>query len=259
MSFETQPGMQCGEFESLLAEAVEGTLSQARMAAFRGHAASCAVCGPELAAATEGYRLLRALPEVESPARLVHNILALTSAQEARQAGPAVKAAPWRERWTQGLVQPWMRAALQPRFTGTLAMAFFSISLLLNATGVRISDLRYVDLRPSSIRDALTRQYYEASARAVQYYDSMRVVYELQSKAQDLKEAVMPEPAAKPDDKQKQDPDKKDKKPGENKDISDQPQPEHQKYVRQNQDITLAALRPPAMPPRSQQRKRNLA
>jgi len=74
---------------------------------------------------------------------------------------------------------------LQPRLAMTAAMAFFSIALTLNLTGVRLQDLRASDLKPSSLK----RDFYSANARVVQYYEGLRVVYELESRVHDLQSA----------------------------------------------------------------------
>jgi hypothetical protein len=75
---------------------------------------------------------------------------------------------------------------LQPRLAMTAAMAFFSIALTLNLTGVSISNLRASDLKPSSI----LRSCYEAKARVVRYSDNLRVVYELESRVRDLQRST---------------------------------------------------------------------
>jgi len=65
-------------------------------------------------------------------------------------------------------------------------MAFFSIALTLNLTGVRISDFRISDLKPSNIM----RSAYQAKARVVRYGDNLRVVYELESRVRDLQRST---------------------------------------------------------------------
>jgi hypothetical protein len=74
----------------------------------------------------------------------------------------------------------------QPRFAMTAAMAFFSIALTMNLTGVRLLDLRASDLRPSSLK----RDYHDANARVVRYYEGLRVVYELESRVHDFEGAT---------------------------------------------------------------------
>jgi hypothetical protein len=88
---------------------------------------------------------------------------------------------PFRTRLSHGF-RSLGQTMLQPRLAMTAAMAFFSIALTLNLTGVRITDLRASDLKPSSI----LRSCYEAKAKVVRYSDNLRVVYELESRVRDL-------------------------------------------------------------------------
>jgi hypothetical protein len=71
---------------------------------------------------------------------------------------------------------------MQPRLAMTAAMAFFSIALTLNLTGVRITQLRASDFTPSSLK----RSFYDANAKVVRSIDNLRVVYELESRVHDL-------------------------------------------------------------------------
>ena len=91
---------------------------------------------------------------------------------------------PFRTRLTYGL-RSLGQTMLQPRLAMTAAMAFFSIALTLNLTGVRLSQLRASDLKPSSI----LRSCYEAKAKVVRYSDNLRVVYELESRVRDLQQS----------------------------------------------------------------------
>ena len=70
----------------------------------------------------------------------------------------------------------------QPRFAMTAAMAFFSLALTMNLTGVHLADIHLSDLRPSAVR----RSFWGANARAIRYYDNLRVVYELQSRVREM-------------------------------------------------------------------------
>ena len=76
----------------------------------------------------------------------------------------------------------------------TAAMAFFSVALTLNLTGIQSTDLRASDLRPSSI----TRSFAQANAHVVRYYDNLRVVYELESRVHDLQHTTDSEPIVRP-------------------------------------------------------------
>src|SRR5258705_12339197 len=79
MNGESTNRMQCAEFETLLAEAVEGRLNAAQDADFRAHARGCTACGPMLSDALAGFDLLHTLAEGEPPPNLGQNILGRTS------------------------------------------------------------------------------------------------------------------------------------------------------------------------------------
>lgn len=206
MTNEAQPGMHCNEFEALLLEAVEGTLEGAQLAQFQTHARACATCGPLFAEADAGRRWLKELQEIEPPKNLVHNILARTTGVEERHSVPMVEPhLTWQERWF-GWVGPALNTAWvavrQPRFAMSMAMAFFSVSMALNVTGVRLADLRKIDLRPSAIE----RSYKQTEGQVVKYYRNIRLVYDIESKLRELKQSAAPaEPAPATPQKPKND------------------------------------------------------
>ncbi|MFB3815751.1 MAG: hypothetical protein ACE14L_16735 [Terriglobales bacterium] len=200
MQGEDQFEMQCGEFEASLADALDGTLTATRRAAFDAHRARCAHCAPLYAEAESGLRWLEALKleEVEPPARLMENILKATSWAELPAGQP-------RKSWWQRLreyppLAPVFGTILQPRFAMSFAMAFFSVSVLLNLTGVKMRDLRHLDLRPSALIQALDK----TQGRIVSYYENIRFVYEIESRVRDLKRATTPEPPEQRPEQQRQ-------------------------------------------------------
>ncbi len=65
----------------------------------------------------------------------------------------------------------------------TAAMAFVSIALTLNLTGVRLKNLRASDFTPSGLR----RNVVEASASAARNFQNMRVVYQVESRVSELR------------------------------------------------------------------------
>ncbi len=202
MNGETQHGMQCAEFDALLADALDGTLSAAKMASFEQHKGACATCGAMFAEAEAGLNWLGMLEEVEPPTNLVHNILAVTRGRtETVRAEVVAKQSAWDR--VRAWVQPHVSPLLTPRFGMSLAMAFFSISMVMNVAGVRVKDLKRVDLTPSGI----TKTYYESQARVVKYYENIRLVYEIESRVRELKRATstdveQPKKEAPKDEKQ---------------------------------------------------------
>jgi hypothetical protein len=198
----------CAQCENMLADALDGTLSAADQKLFDSHMVQCGPCAQLLADAQRGVAWLEMLrhPKPEPPAMLVERILAQTSGAAGQMlpvpmpqtgilvpqpsAGSVVPTAtsytnviPFRSRFAAAVrSNSFGQIMLQPRLAMTAAMAFFSIALTMNLTGVRLQDLHASDLRPSSIK----RGFYHANARVVQYYEGLRVVYELESRVHDL-------------------------------------------------------------------------
>jgi hypothetical protein len=79
-----------------------------------------------------------------------------------------------------------IRRFAEPRLLMTAAMAFFSIALTLNLTGVRLSNVRFADLRPIAVRSFMERRLTTASVPIIRYYDHLRFVYEVESKMRQL-------------------------------------------------------------------------
>ena len=220
-------GTTCAQCETMLPDWMDhaegGELSPKDRAAFELHIATCAECSRMLADAQRGAALLEMLksPRPEPSAALMDRILASTSGlagpAKSRVFGVAVPAIDGATAEPQGLtpasyvlptvpavanaaatsnVLPFRHPAtsrfnlraithtmMQPRLAMTAAMAFFSIALTLNLTGVHLNELSISDLKPSNIR----RTFYQADASVVRYYDNLRVVYELESRVQDIK------------------------------------------------------------------------
>jgi hypothetical protein len=209
----------CAQCEAMLADALDSTLSATDQATFDVHLAGCPSCTSMLADAQRGAAWMEMLksPRPEPPTALLERIIAQTSGQAqtavaAANKPPIVLGSTDRLRTPATLpgrpilvpasitqpafstnVLPFRtriahtfrslgQTMLQPRLAMTAAMAFFSIALTMNLTGVRLSALRISDFKPSNIM----RTAYEAKAKVVRYSDNLRVVYELESRVRDL-------------------------------------------------------------------------
>lgn len=190
----------CGQWETLLADALDGQLQPQDEATFTGHMAGCAACTAMFDEARRGQQWLDFLSaEPEVPEGLLDRILAQTGpgqTAEPRLAAEGVPAAvitagiPLRKvtpAWQRPGVMASIRRFAEPRLMMTAAMAFFSIALTLNMTGVRITKLHLADLKPSSIRMYMQRQITVAYTPLVRYYDHLRLVYEVQSRVRELR------------------------------------------------------------------------
>jgi hypothetical protein len=177
----------CGQWETLLADALDGLLAPEDEATFTAHMVGCANCAALLEEARRGREWLEFLaPEPEIPAGLVDRILAQTGpgnkVAQPVMAGAGAVALPvaspaWRRPGFLGFVRRWA----EPRLMMTAAMAFFSIALTLNLTRAQLSQIRLSDLRPTAVRSFMERRLNMASVPIVRYYDHLRLVYEVQS------------------------------------------------------------------------------
>lgn len=218
----------CAQCEAMLADVLDGTLSPAEQTIFDLHVAGCSECSAMLADARRGATWLEMLksPAPEPSSALLDRILAQTSGivtnqSVATQSRPSTAAnqpntllgvpswtparssetlpdnvLPFRKRVANAFrFSSISHTLMQPRLAMTAAMAFFSIALTLNLTGVRLSQLRASDFKPSSIK----RSFYETNARVARTFDNMRVVYELESRVRDLQRSAQNEtPAPSP-------------------------------------------------------------
>lgn len=230
MAGQQHNGMQCNEFDALLSQAIDGTLSGERLEAFEAHRRECQLCGPMLRDAEAGRGWLKSLEEVEPPAHLVNNILLATSGVAA---GKATARATWGERigrWIDAILSPVVAVARQPRFAMSFGMAFFTLSVTLSIAGVRLSDIRHIDLRPSAVR----RTYYETQGRVVKYYENIRFVYEIESRVRQLKQAAPAEerPETRPTNNNE----------NKKKNSSGQPEKQERNYSQEGTHVMYAAL-----------------
>jgi hypothetical protein len=238
-------GMQCAEFDALLIDALDGVLAGAALEQFQAHANDCADCGPLFEHAREGMKLLRSLPELDAPANLVHNILAATSMADAHAKAPALpamkqswwqRAADWIAPGLAPAIESATRSVMQPRFAMTTAMAFFSLSVIVNLTGVKLADLRHLDLRPSAITNTAALQYNETTAKVVKYYENIRLVYELETRLRELKKNNNETP-----EQNNQQPQQQQQKPSDDNSTKN-PRDQNQNYSLETQQVKMAKL-----------------
>lgn len=201
--------LTCAQCERMLLDAADNTLLPEEQVQFDLHLLGCENCSRAMADAQRGYAwlgMLHAVPP-DPPAQLMEKILARTSGDPAiaiplrprnepilSYAGTTVLATSAAfDSGTQrvlafGPVQSgsWIKRLLasvsQPRFAMTTAMAFFSIALTMNLTGVSLRDLHASSFTPTNLRHS----FWATNSRVFRYYDNLRVVYELESRVREV-------------------------------------------------------------------------
>jgi len=206
----------CGQWETLLADALDGLLRPEDEATFSTHMAGCANCTTLFEEARQGREWLEFLsPEPEVPAGLLDKLLAQTGPGQVAGLGlatPAGNVVPVMIVAQRQNLMARLRRFAGPRLLMTAAMAFFSIAVTLNLTGVRLSRIRMSDLKPTSLKMYVQRQFTTASTPIIRYYDHLRFVYEVQSRMRELRRTTQTGTQT-PDDNQKKTP----SGPGESK------------------------------------------
>ncbi|MFC6646813.1 anti-sigma factor family protein [Granulicella cerasi] len=198
---------ECAVWEAMCPDAVDGLLTDAEQAAFDRHIAGCVRCSEEYEAAQRGAAWMGMLKghTPEPPENMMARILAATSGSaEAYQPAEAMPFVPQAESiWTRPRPEPvkqgWASliktkfvdmfrveggsTGFHPHYAMTAAMAFFSVALSLNLMGVRLTDLRHLELKPGSIG----RQVATASASAERSFSNLRVVYQVESRVDEFR------------------------------------------------------------------------
>ena len=190
----------CAACEEMIADALDGILSAADQAFFDLHLTGCVSCMEAYSQAKRGAAWLDLLKSSrpEPSGALMERILAQTVGQPAQTFDhpaefiPEIAPLPLNvlpfvprpapvSRFTR-----FTRLAMEPRLAMTAAMAFFSIALTMNLTGVRLDQLHASDLKPSNLK----RSYFETNASVVRYYDNLRVVRVLESRVDDIRQST---------------------------------------------------------------------
>jgi hypothetical protein len=177
--------MNCGEIEILLADFVDGNLHGEQQSAVEAHLAGCAACA-ELArdsAAAVGFMERAAV--VEAPPELVTRLLFEVTAGPSRAiVKPSL---------TRRLFGKWLEPILEPRYAMSMAMTMLFFAMMFKAAGINPRQLNAADLDPVKVwtlaEDRATRVW----DRGMKYYESLRVVFEIQSR---LKEWTEDQPGA---------------------------------------------------------------
>ena len=197
--------LTCSQCERMVQDAVDGTLLVEDQQQFDLHLAGCPGCQRIYDDAIEGLGFLADLksappepsqflmsrilestsgnPQVALPIRRGETILVGLPRND-YPAGHLATVLPFQQQEKRKWPARMVHAAMQPRFAMTAAMAFFSVALTMNLIGVSPRDFHLSDLKPASLRHS----FWGTRNRVVQYYDNLRIVYELESRVNEMQQ-----------------------------------------------------------------------
>jgi anti-sigma factor RsiW len=170
--------MNCSELEALLCDHLDGTLPPGQEAEVKGHLAQCPSCAEMARDCAAVVALAGRAAEVEPPPELVTRILFDLAAN--REKSLERQRGPW------ALLGHLLGPVLQPRFAMGMAMTILSFSMLARFAGINVRQLSLSDLDPVKVWQTADNRVHRTWTRAVQFYESLRFVYDIRSRLGEL-------------------------------------------------------------------------
>lgn len=168
----------CTDFEILLCDYVDGTLDATTKSEVDAHLDTCPACREQLADQQSLLRFIDTAAAIEPPPQLITRILYQGPARVDEVRKSATMASRLRE---------WMRPFLQPRFAMGMAMTILSFSMLGKFVAP-VKQLKPSDLDPVKVWSAVEDKAHRSWDRGVKYYESLRLVWEIQNRLRDWTE-----------------------------------------------------------------------
>jgi len=166
--------MTCAEMEVLICDYVDGTLGPDARTTFEQHLAGCRNCAEMAVDAAAAVNFMERAAEVEPPPELMTRLLFEAPWAQARTPATGIRS------WFRRIFHP----VLQPRFAMGMAMTILSFAMLARfVTPAR--QLRASDMAPAKVWASLEDRAYRSWERSVKFYESIKFVYQIQTKLRD--------------------------------------------------------------------------
>jgi hypothetical protein len=180
--------IDCAQFEVLLADYLDGTLSESERTEVELHAAGCEHCRELMADVQGAVRFLGNSEAIAPPPELITRIAYHAPTGRIRQPFE-------RQGWISRMISEWLQPILQPRLAMGMAMTILSIAMLERCTGVKMQHVQPEDLNPVRIWGGIEDKTIRLKDRAVKYYENLRWVYEIEVRLHELREQQDAAPA----------------------------------------------------------------
>ncbi|HTB14938.1 MAG TPA: zf-HC2 domain-containing protein [Bryobacteraceae bacterium] len=187
--------MTCADIEILLADYQDGTLAADQKSAIESHLSTCKAC-EELARDVAGaIAFMERSSEITAPPELVTRILFEISSGPSHA---AVKPSWFRRIFGNRIGGKFMEPILQPRYAMGMAFTLLSFAMLGRFAGIEVRHLTLADLDPVKIWTAAEDRAARTWQRGVKYYESLRLVYEIESRVKEWRDDGSDEANNKP-------------------------------------------------------------
>jgi len=167
--------VECLEIENILGLYVEGGLAESQSAMVRAHLSTCEACALLVLEMEFTISLCKEFPELEPPPRLIEKVLQETVGLH--------QSLSWRE-YLRELFRP---VYASPRFATGACLAAISFSIVMNALGVNLGEVRWSQITPRNVVDGLNRTVNVAYDNGMRRLNDLKILYQLQSKIEELR------------------------------------------------------------------------
>jgi len=167
--------VECLEIENILGLYVEGGLAESQSAMVRAHLSTCEACALLVLEMEFTISLCKEFPELEPPPRLIEKVLQETVGLH--------QSLSWRE-YLRELFHP---VYASPRFATGACLAAISFSIVMNALGVNLGEVRWSEITPRNVVDGLNRTVNVAYDNSMRRLNDLKILYQLQSKIEELR------------------------------------------------------------------------
>ncbi len=208
--------MNCADLELLICDYVDGTLPPASRRLVENHLEGCPACAALARDALAGLAFARQADLPEPPPELLTRILfEIPTRLEHPRPSRGLS------RWLAAHLHP----LLQPRFAMGMAMTILSFSILARFAGIAPRQLTPSDLHPARVWQSLEDRAHRTWERARKFYQSLRVVYELQTQLREWSELRQEEEARRTQTRSAGPPEAGESQPPESESVPARPGP----------------------------------
>lgn len=169
--------MTCEKFDTLLCDYIDRTLSTENRQLAEIHIADCAACAQLVRDSRFVLEFEERSADVEPPNELITRIL-----------NQVPSGGGFSDKWLGEKLRGFFAPVRQPRFVMGAMMTVLTLSMMTRCAGAPKHALTPADLDPVRLWASLDDKVYRSWDRSVKAYESMRLVYEVQSRVTEWKQ-----------------------------------------------------------------------